>query len=179
MADGVGRSTLYRNRTPRTEHRQPIRTAPPNALSREERDHLVSVLNSQEFRDKSVRQVRAALLDRGLYLASPSTMYRELRRRGQVRERRALARHEAKKKSQLIADRPNRVWSWDITRLRGPVRGQFLDLHVMLDIYSRYAVHWEVHTRESGLLARAFIENAIRGNGGIAPMRSIPVEALR
>ncbi|SDG41701.1 Integrase core domain-containing protein [Sinosporangium album] len=96
-------------------------------------------------------------------------MYRELRRRGQVRERRAQARHEAKKKPQLIARHPDQVWTWDITRLRGPVRGQFLDLYVMLDIHSRYAVHWEVHTRESGLLARAFIENAIRGNGGIAP----------
>ncbi|NJP30327.1 MULTISPECIES: hypothetical protein [unclassified Microbispora] len=107
---GINRSTLYRRRTPkppRTETGEPAaRPAPPNALTAEQRDELIAVLNSEEFRDKSVRQVWAALLDRGVYLASPSTMYRELRSRGQVRERRAQARHEAKKKPQLAdADR--------------------------------------------------------------------------
>lgn len=170
---GINRSTLYRRRTPkppRTETREPAaRPAPPNALTAEQRDELIAVLNSEEFRDKSVRQVWAALLDRGVYLASPSTMYRELRSRDQVRERRAQARHEAKKKPQLVAHRPNAVWSWDITKLPGPARGQFLDLYVMIDIFSRYVVHWEIHTRESGELAERFIQNAIRANGGIAP----------
>ncbi|WP_326639651.1 IS3 family transposase [Streptosporangium sp. NBC_01755] len=166
---GVNRSTLYRRREPKNGKSEMVRPSPPNALSKEEADELIGVLNSEEFADKSPRQVWAALLDRGVYLASPSTMYRELRTRGQVRERRAQARHEAKKKPQLIARNPNEVWSWDITKLQGPVRGRFFDLYVMIDIYSRCVVHWELHTRESGELAQVFIENAIRANGGIAP----------
>lgn len=146
-----------------------VRATPPNALSAEERDELIKVLNCEEFRDKSVRQVWAALLDRGVYLASPSTMYRELRARRQVRERRAQARHAAKKKPQLQARAPNEIWSWDITKLQGPTRGKFFDLYVVIDIFSRCVVHWELHIRESGELAKSFIENAIRANGGIAP----------
>ncbi|MBC6458287.1 IS3 family transposase [Actinomadura sp. HBU206391] len=167
---GISRSTLYRRRTPKPEKPDPlVRPAPRNALTEAERDQLIATLNSEEFRDKAVRQVWAALLDRGVYLASPSTMYRELRAREQVRERRAQARHEAKKKPQLEARTPNEVWSWDITKLPGPVRGRFFDLYVMIDIYSRYVVHWEIHLSESGELAERFIENAIRANGGIAP----------
>jgi integrase-like protein len=132
--------------------------------------------------------VWAALLDEGVYLASVSTMYRELRRREQVRERRAQARHEAKKKPYLAAHAPNEIWSWDITKLQGPGRRQFYDLYVMLDIFSRYVVHWEVHLRESGELAERFMQNAFAVNGGIVPgtihsdngtsMTSKPVTAL-
>lgn len=167
---GISRSTLYRRRTPKPEKLEPgVRPVPPNALTEQERDRLIEILNSEEFRDKAVRQVWAALLDRGVYLASPSTMYRELRARGQVRERRAQARHDAKKKPQLEARASNDVWSWDITKLPGPVRGRFFDLYVVIDIYSRYVVHWEIHLSESGEIAERFIENAIRANGSIAP----------
>lgn len=119
--------------------------------------------------DKSPRQVWAALLDRGVYLASPSTMYRALRAEGQTRERRAQARHEARKKPHLISCGPNEIWSWDITKLRGPDPGQFYDLYVTIDIFSRYVPRWEVHARESAELATEFIENSIRANNGIAP----------
>jgi putative transposase len=138
-------------------------------LSETECVELLEVLNSREFRDKAPRQVWAALLDRGQYLASVSTMYRVLRANGQVRERRAQARHEAKKKPHLVARRPNEIWTWDITKLRSPVTGRYYDLYVMIDIFSRYVVHWEVHTRESGELAEEFIKNAICANGGLAP----------
>jgi transposase InsO family protein len=166
---GINRATLYRRRKPKEAVPETFRATPPNALSHEECRELVEVLNSREFADKSPRQVWAALLDQGTYLGSVSTMYRVLRAEGQVRERRAQARHDAKKKPQLIARKPNEVWSWDITKLRSPVRGQFYDLYVMIDIFSRCVVHWEIHVRESGELAKAFIENAIRANGGIAP----------
>jgi putative transposase len=167
---GISRSALYRRRVPKLENPEPAaRPAPPNALTGHERDRLIETLNSEEFRDKAVRQVWAALLDRGVHLASPSTMYRELRARGQVRERRAQARHEAKKKPRLEARAPNEVWSRDITKLPGPVRGRFFDLYVLIDIYSRYVVHWEVYLSESGEIAEKFIENAIRANRGIAP----------
>src|SRR5699024_6912711 len=87
----------------------------------------------------------------------------------QVRERRAQARHEPRKKPHLVARAPNQVWTWDITKLPGPVRGRYYDLYVMIDIFSRYVVHWEIHLRESGEIAGAFITNSFRANGGIAP----------
>jgi putative transposase len=171
---GVSRSTLYRRRAPRPGDGQEAETAirrptPPNALSPEESAELLGVLNSREFVDKSPRQVWATLIDRGRYLASVSTMYRVLRSQGMVRERRAQARHEARKKPHLVARSPNEVWSWDITRLPSVERGRYFELYVMIDIFSRCVVHWEVHGRESGELAKQFIENCIRANGGIAP----------
>jgi putative transposase len=166
---GINRSTLYRQRQPKENRPATARPIPPNALSKEECDELIAVLNSTEFADKSPRQVWAILIDRGTYLASVSTMYRVLRTRGLVRERRAQARHEAKKKPHLVARNPNEVWSWDITKLPSIERGKYFELYVMIDIFSRYVVHWEVHVRESGELAKQFIENCIRANGGIAP----------
>jgi putative transposase len=186
---GVPRGSFYRRRKPTPERSEPVaRPMPPNALSETERAALIEMLNSDRFADKAPRQVWAALLDEGVYLASVSTMYRELRRRDQVRERRAQARHEAKKKPYLAARAPNETWSWDITKLPGPGRRQFYDLYVMLDIFSRYVVHWEVHLRESGELAERFMQNAFAANGGVVPgtihsdngtsMTSKPVTAL-
>lgn len=186
---GVPRASFYRRRNPAPQRCEPtVRPAPPNALSEAERATLVEVLNSDRFADKAPRQVWAALLDEGVYLASVSTMYRELRRRDQVRERRAQARHEARKKPYLAAHAPNEIWSWDITKLQGPGPRQFYDLYVMLDIFSRYVVHWEVQLRESGELAEQFMQNAFIANGGIVPrtihsdngtaMTSKPVTAL-
>ena len=127
------------------------------------------MLNSARFVDKAPRQVWAALLDEGTYTASVSTMYRLLRERDQVRERRAQARHEARKKPYLVARAPNEIFSWDITKLHGPADRQYYDLYVMIDIFSRYVVHWEIHLRETGDLAARFMENAIVANGGLAP----------
>jgi transposase InsO family protein len=79
-------------------------------------------------------------IDEGTYLASVSTMYRLLREAGQVRERRAQAAHQARKKPELIVTGPNQVWSWDITKLAGPQRGVYYHLYVMIDIFSRCAV---------------------------------------
>jgi putative transposase len=189
VLSGVPRGSFYRRRKPVPERSAPaVRPVPANALSETERATLVEVLNSDRFADKAPRQVWAALLDEGVYLASPSTMYRELRRREQVRERRAQARHEARKKPYLVARAPNEIWSWDITKLPGPGPRQFYDLYVMLDIFSRYVVRWEVHLRESGELAERFMQNAFIANGGIVPgtihsdngtsMTSKPVSAL-
>lgn len=127
------------------------------------------MLDAERFADESPAQVWAILLDEGTYLASVSTMYRVLRADGQVRERRAQAAHPARVRPELVATGPSQVWSWDITKLKGPWRGIYFDLYVMLDIFSRKAVGWGVHATENGDLARAFIEHAITGNGGIAP----------
>ena len=166
---GKSRATVYRRRGGIRSGCRERRPAAPNALSAGERDELLAVLDSPRFQDKAPRQVWALLIDEGIYLASVSTMYRLLREAGQVRERRAQAAHPARTKPELIATGPNEVWSWDITKLAGPQRGVYYHLYVMIDIFSRCAVHFEVHATELGELAKDFITEAVRLNGGTAP----------
>lgn len=186
---GKSRSTLYRQRDPQNrEWEVSQRGRQPSALSEEERAAVLAALNDARFADKSPAQVWAIMLDEGTYLASVSTMYRVLRGEGQAHERRAQATHPPRVRPELVADGPDQVWSWDLTKLKGPWRGAYFDLYVMLDIFSRKAMRWEVHTRESADLACAFIENAVAGNSGVAPraihadrgtsMTSKPVAAL-
>lgn len=125
-----------------------------------ERDRVLGVLNSERFCDHAPAQVWATLLDEGTYLASISTMYRILRDHHQVRERRRQARHPARKKPELMADGPNQVWSWDITKLAGPHKWTWFHCYVILDIYSRLAVAWVVAPNESGALAEELIDAA-------------------
>ena len=130
---------------------------------------MLAVLDSERFADKSPAQAWAVLLDEGCYLCSIRTMYRILDAAGQVRERRAQATHPPRVRPELVATGPDQVWTWDITKLKGPWRGLYFDLYVMIDIFSRKAVRWEVHATETGDLAKEFIENAIKGNGGARP----------
>ena len=168
---GVPRASVYRARAPRVHGPAPRRTGgtQPAALGATEREAILAVLDSERFVDKSATQVWAVLLDEGVYLGSVSTYYRVLRAAGQVKERRAQATHPARVRPELLADAPHQVWTWDITKLKGPHRGEYYDAYVMLDIYSRKAVHHEVHTGESGALAARFIEAAIAANNGTIP----------
>jgi len=188
---GKSRASLYRQRNPTPSPEAPAtsaRPAPPWALTDTERVQLLAVLNADRFADKAPAQVWAILLDEGAYLGSISTMYRLLRAEGQVRDRRAQATHPPRVRPELLADGPDQVWSWDITKLKGPWRDTYFDLYVMLDIFSRKAMRWEVHTTENAALAEAFIQNAIIDNGGVCPravhadrgtsMTSKPVAAL-
>jgi putative transposase len=109
--------------------------------------------------------VWARLLDDGVYLCSISTMYRLLTIVGENRERRRQRTHPARTKPELIATAPNRVWSWDITKLQGPERGVHYELFVIIDIFSRYVVDWMVAPAETGDLAKEFIEAAIATQG--------------
>src|SRR5271165_2733530 len=118
---------------------------------------ILDVLHSDRFVDMSPAEVWATLLDEGVYLGSQSTFYRLLRQAGEVRERRAQATHPAKVKPQLVANGPNQVWSWDITKLLGPAKWTYYYLYVILDIYSRYVVGWMVASRESAALAEVLI----------------------
>lgn len=138
---------------------------PPNALSEAERQQVLTVLRSVEYCDLAPAQVWAKLLDDGVYLCSIRTMYRLLAIAGENRERRRQRTHPAKKKPELCATRPNEGWSWDITKLRGPERGVYYELYVIIDIYSRYVVGWTVAERETGELAEAFIAHAFRSQG--------------
>jgi putative transposase len=141
------------------------RRVPPNALSEQETAELLEVLRSAGFCDLAPAQVWAMLLDEGRYLASISTMYRVLRAHGEVRERRAQASHPTRARPELMADKPNMCWSWDITKLKGPDKGIWYDLYVALDIFSRYVVGWMVAPTETAELAEEFIARAVQSEG--------------
>jgi putative transposase len=148
---GVARATATRK--PRT---LPIPTAAPvpaNKLDAAERARILAVVNSARFVDLPPVQIYAALLDEGTYLASISTIYRVLAENKQVKERRRLARHPARAIPELVATGPGQVYSWDITKLPGPIKGKYFDCYVMIDIYSHYIVGAHVHASESGELS--------------------------
>lgn len=133
----------------------------PRALSQQERDQIHELLLRPEFVDQAPRSVYYHLLDEGCYLCSPSTMYRVLREHGEVRERRRLATHPARAKPELVATKPNQVWSWDITKLHGPAKWTYYYLYVIIDIYSRYVVGWMVADRENAELAEKLLADSI------------------
>jgi putative transposase len=164
---GRPRSTHYWRARPKPTVPAPQapRPAPVNALSVPERERVLALLRDPSFVDKSPAHVWAHLLDDGIYLCSQSTMYRILRANGESRERRRQATHPAKVKPELVAHAPGQIYSWDITKLRGPHRGTWYDLHVMLDIFSRYVVGWRVEATETAELATEFIDDVIRTHG--------------
>jgi len=140
----------------------PARQLQPRGLSDVERKRVLDTLHSERFLDMAPAEIYATLLDEGVYLCSESTMYRLLRERGETRERRRQATHPAAVKSELVAHAPNRVWSWDITKLHGPAKWTYYYLYVALDIFSRYAVAWMVASRESATLAERMFAETIR-----------------
>ena len=161
-AVGAAQASYYRR------HRQgpaPARPEPishrqrrqPRALSTAEQQAILDVLHSDRFVDLAPAEVWAILLDEGVYLGSESTFYRLLRQAGEGRERRRQATHPPKVKPELVANGPNAVWSWDITKLRGPAKWTYYYLYVILDIFSRYVVGWMVASRESAALAEVLI----------------------
>jgi putative transposase len=152
---GVSRATYYRDRRPQRTPR--VRPRPPRALRDDERQRVLDTLNSERFVDQPPAEVHAALLDEGTYLCSTRTMYRVLESSHQVRERRDQLRHPNYEKPELLATRPNEVWSWDITKLKGPVTWSYFQLYVILDIFSRYVVGWLLADGESAALAKRLI----------------------
>jgi putative transposase len=137
----------------------PIRArAPsPRALTADEKTRVRDVLNSERFQDQAPREVYATLLDEERYLCSWRTMYRILAENQEIRERRDQLQHPVYAKPELLATHPNQVWSWDITKLRGPVLWTYYYLYVILDVYSRYVVGWMIAERESEELAQELI----------------------
>ena len=137
----------------------------PRALGKDEEQQVLEELHNKRFRDKSPGEVYATLLDEGTYLCSERTMYRILDNHGEVKERRNQRQHPAYKKPELLATRPNQVWSWDITKLKGPVKWTYFYLYVILDIFSRYAVGWMVAPRENATLAQQLIAETVLKQG--------------
>lgn len=189
----VNRGAVYRDRArhrvgpPRCAPR--VRPRPPLALSDAEQELLLGVLDSERFADLAPATIFAMLLDEGRYHGSIRTMYRLLAAHSQGGERRNQRVHPAYAKPELLAIRPNEVWSWDITKLKGPAKWTCFHLYVILDIFSRYVVGWLIAPRESAELAEQLIAATVE-NEHIAPgtltlhadrgtsMRSKPVAAL-
>jgi putative transposase len=124
----------------------------------DERGSVRAVLNSERFQDCSPAAIQATLLDEGQYLCSTRTMYRVLEEDGGTRERRHQLIHPQYQKPELLASAPNQLWSWDITKLRGPAKWTYFYLYVILDVFSRYVVGWMVAPRESAELAMKLIQ---------------------
>jgi len=160
---GVSRASVYRHRSPPPERpagpRSPQRS--PRALSDSERQAVLEQLHAERFVDASPAAVYATLLDEGEYLASQRTMYRLLAANAEVRERRNQLRHPTYARPELLARAPNELWSWDITKLKGPATWTWFYLYVILDVFSRYVPGWMVATRESAVLAERLIADTV------------------
>jgi putative transposase len=164
---GVARASYYRQRPllgPFPMAQFPIeripRPTPARALCADERQAVRAVLNSERFQDCSPAAINATLLDEGQYLCSTRTMYRILEEDDATRERRDQLTHPQYQKPELLATAPNQLWSWDITKLRGPAKWTYFYLYVILDVFSRYVVGWMVAPRESAELASKLIEES-------------------
>ncbi len=163
----VSRSTLRRRRQGIVAGSGPVkrRSTPRRALSEQERAQVLALLHSERFTDVAPASVYATLLDENLYVCSVSTMYRLLRTNDEVRERRRIARHPEYEKPELMATAPRQVFSWDITKLRGPHKGEWLALLVMLDIFSRFIVGWMLVRRANAELASHSIAQTLEREG--------------
>lgn len=164
---GVARATFYR----RMDHGenpdvQNTRPDPPPSLTQTERQNVVDILNSEKYQDKAPSEVYARLWDEGEYHCSIRTMYRLLKaENGDVKERRRGDLRNHYHKPVPLATAPNQVWSWDITKLKRPVKWSYFYLHVILDIFSRYVVGWLVSHREQDALAKRLIEDKPSNRG--------------
>jgi putative transposase len=159
----ISRASVYRRRKP---GRPPAaRAAPPRALAPGERQGVLDTLHTERFLDQAPAQIHAALLDEGVYLCSPRTMYRILDSVHELKERRNQVRRPHFVKPELLATQPNELWSWDITKLLGPAKWTYFYLYVILDVFSRYVVGWMVAPRESAVLAERLIEETCAKQG--------------
>lgn len=156
----VPRATFYRHHGEKIPAPVGIRPAPPLALSTTEREVILNTAHEQRFWDVSPYQMFATLLDEGTYLGSIRTIYRILADHHEVKERRKQVHRPNYTKPELLATAPNQVWSWDITKLKGPAKWTYFYLYVIIDIFSRLVVGWMVAHRESASLAKRLIQDS-------------------
>jgi putative transposase len=160
---GVSRASVQRRRARLTAPPAIRRPGPRSAraLSAPQQQVVLDLLHAPRFADQAPAEIYATLLDEGVYHCSIRTMYRVLSQHGEVRERREQLRHPIYRKPELLAERPNEVWSWDITKLMGPTKWSYFYLHVILDIFSRRVVGWCVADAESATLFKPLFDDAI------------------
>ena len=159
----LSRVSVLRHRSALTAPHRAVKPRPPSAraLPENERDQVLAQLRTPRFADQTPTEVFATLLDEGTYLCSIRTMYRILAAQGEVAERRRQRRHPVYQKPELLAEAPNQVWSWDITKLKGPVKWSYFYLYVILDIFSRRVVGWRVEHAESASQFKALFIDAM------------------
>jgi putative transposase len=163
VALGVSRASVQRRRArliapPAIVRR---RARPTRALSVPQQQTVLDLLHAPRFADQAPAEIYATLLDEGDYHCSIRTMYRLVGQNGEVGERRQQLRHPVYQKPELLAEKPNQVWSWDITKLMGPTKWSYFYLYVILDIFSRRVVGWCVADTESAVLFRPLFDDAI------------------
>jgi putative transposase len=160
---GVSRATVQRRRAritaPPTITRS--RAKPARALTGSQQQTVLDLLHEPRFADQAPAEIYAILLDEDVYHCSIRTMYRILGQNGEIRERRQQLRHPVYQKPELLAEKPNEVWSWDITKLMGPAKWSYFYLYVILDIFSRRVVGWCVADAEAASLFQPLLEDAI------------------
>lgn len=159
---GLPRASFHRYRAAATRPLARVRQRPKpaRALATDERQDVIDMLREPRFVDQAPAEVYATLLDEGLYHCSIRTMYRILHGHGDVKERRRQVRHPVYAKPELLAEGPNQVWSWDISKLRGPAKWTYFYLYVIIDIFSRRVVGWCVADTESAALFKPLFEDA-------------------
>lgn len=149
------RASWYRFLKPPADSSVPIRQS-PRRLSDVEEQVVVNVINSERFRDMAPAEIVATLLDEGIYYCSERTIYRLLARHGQNIQRRQ-SQPRTLPRPELLATRPNELWSWDITKLKGPAKWTYFYLYKIMDVFSRLVVGWMIAFRESATLAEDLI----------------------
>lgn len=159
----VAPATYYRRQAPK--HGPHRRRLAPRGLSETEKADVLAVLHEDRFVDQAPAEVFATLLDEGRFVGSIRTMYRVLHENAEVRERRAQHRTRNYAVPELLAERPNQVWSWDITKLKGPEKWNYFHLYVIIDVFSRHVVGWMVAPRESARLAKKLIATTCERQG--------------
>ncbi len=165
QALGLARSSLYRWEKGSENKVKTTRPQPRRTIKEGERAQILSILNSDRFCDLAPRQVYANLLDDGVYHCSWRSMYRILAEKNQVHERRRQQRRPHYEKPELLATSQNQLWSWDITKLKGPGPFHYYHLYVIIDVFSRYVPGFMVAERESAELARELIETSFQRQG--------------
>jgi putative transposase len=162
-AFGVSRASVQRRRARRAAPPTPQRprAKPARALTVVQQRVVLDLLHAPRFADQAPAEIYASLLDEGVYHCSIRTMYRILDQHDEVRERRQQLRHPVYQKPELLAEHPNEVWSWDITKLMGPTKWSYFYLYVILDIFSRRVVGWCVADAESAVLFKPLLDDAI------------------
>ena len=167
---GLSRASLHRRQSARQRPpaARPPRPSPQRALGVAERRSVLDLMREARFVDLAPAEIYATLLDEGVYRCCIRTMYRVLAAHGEVRERRDQLRHPVYTKPELLAEGPNQVWSWDITMLMGPAKWSYFYLYVILDIFSRRVVGWQVADAQTAALFKPMFDAAVV-NHAIAP----------
>jgi putative transposase len=176
---GLSRASFHRRTAAARRPPAPIRRRPSPArtLATRERQAVLDLLREPRFVDQAPAEVYAELLDQGLYHCSIRTMYRILYENGEVKERRQQLRHPTYKKPELIAEGPNQVWSWDITKLMGPAKWTYFYLYVIIDIFSRRVVAFQVADAESVALFKPLFLQAVENH--VVPPGQLTLHADR